>query len=530
LLLLLLCIMLEQFILENFTKIKEFNNTNLGCTELVVSPDTQLFVRRTLLQKNSAYTAVSKFSESKFENLVKIEYACVRNNKTYGIEEFLDGENLQDKLNNGYKFTEEQVVAITIAVAKAVKVLHDADILHRDIKPANILQLKNGTIKLMDLGSVRFCSEEKSRDTVILGTKDFAPPEQFGFSTTDKRSDIFALGKTMEALLPKDYKGPLTPVIDHAAAFDPRQRIASAEELIAELEKVDLSPKKFKFTSTNKIALGLVGIALLGGIFIISSKFTKESSPSQLPQTINTTNQAKNSGTSSNVQTPKTEVQPSIPSPAQPSSTQNNSPQVKSGDYTVFQNPNSTKSNPIQNKIRENEILVELSPITGNPWILRPSKDAEKLKKYKNIINSGFTLVDYEKDPEKRIFAPFSVRVTNLSNKPFNALKISARFENVYFAGTQNSSWELNGLKFSQSLNFYHQNRVLAQSACIYYPNEYELKDELGRPVYDYFLLQDIDAFFVDNKNKGPAKIRVSVWALNSDFVITKFDVKPILQ
>ena len=262
--------MLDKFIMHNYKSIKEFSNTKLGLTELVVDTSTILYIRKIINQENSAYVAISKLDETCFVNLVRINYACIKDGKTYGIEEYLEGENLQEKLNRGFIFTDKLVIEIALEIAKALQVLHAADILHRDIKPGNIMQLKDGTIKLIDLGSARFFAKEGSRDTVILGTKDFAPPEQFGYSTTDKRSDIFALGKTMEALLPENYSGPLTSIIDRAAAFDPRQRIASADELIKLLEKTKSSlDNSTKSNGNNKQILYLI----IGLIIFFASFF-----------------------------------------------------------------------------------------------------------------------------------------------------------------------------------------------------------------------------------------------------------------
>ncbi len=73
--------------------------------------------------------------------------------------------------------------------------------IHRDIKPQNIIMDKTGRIKLIDFGISRVFQESAKNDTVYFGTKEFSPPEQYGFSQTDNRSDIFSFGVVLCWLL-----------------------------------------------------------------------------------------------------------------------------------------------------------------------------------------------------------------------------------------------------------------------------------------------------------------------------------------
>ena len=138
---------------------------------------------------------------------------------------------------------EREVLAIALQLCKVLQVLHAHNILHRDIKPANII-LQNGTAWLIDFGAAKTVSTACRQDTRILGTPGYAPPEQYGFSTTDARSDIYALGKTMEALLGAGYNGRLKQVIAKCTAFDPQKRVASAAELHKLLAQTQTNTKK----------------------------------------------------------------------------------------------------------------------------------------------------------------------------------------------------------------------------------------------------------------------------------------------
>jgi hypothetical protein len=100
--------------------------------------------------------------------------------------------------------------------------------LHRDIKPSNIIQQPDGRVKLIDFDAARTLHEDAASDTRLLGTKGFAPPEQYGFAQTDARSDLFALGKTMAVLLGPAYHGRLTPIIRKATQIDAAKRYPDA--------------------------------------------------------------------------------------------------------------------------------------------------------------------------------------------------------------------------------------------------------------------------------------------------------------
>lgn len=134
------------------------------------------------------------------------------------------------------------------ALCDAVSSLHNAfspSIIHRDIKPSNIIVSANN-LTLIDFGIAREYQAGSTQDTYHFGTKAYAPPEQFGFGQTDKRSDVYALGMVLCFCLTGEtpssqlracgFTDPRIPafmqeVIRKATALDPASRYQSAEEL-----------------------------------------------------------------------------------------------------------------------------------------------------------------------------------------------------------------------------------------------------------------------------------------------------------
>ena len=159
------------------------------------------------------------------------------NEKLYVVEEYIGGRTLEEILKYETNFSEETVADITRQLVKSLQFLHACKIIHRDIKPSNIMLTKDGAVRLIDFGISRIAKDDSDTDTNFLGTRGYAPPEQYGFGQTDARSDIYSLGVLMQRLLGKDYKGWLKKIIERSTQFDPEKRYDSAEFMLEDLER-----------------------------------------------------------------------------------------------------------------------------------------------------------------------------------------------------------------------------------------------------------------------------------------------------
>lgn len=112
------------------------------------------------------------------------------------VEEYIEGQTA-----GSVELSEKQCRTIVKELCDVLIFLHGKGIIHRDIKPSNILLAKDGHIRLIDFDAARTRKEDLEQDTMLLGTRGYAPPEQYGFAQTDERSDIYALGVTVKQLL-----------------------------------------------------------------------------------------------------------------------------------------------------------------------------------------------------------------------------------------------------------------------------------------------------------------------------------------
>ena len=200
--------------------------------------------------KNEVWLAEDKFSKKfvvlKFINFAGLPYEKLKNNPhplwtkifyfaedssdTVVVEEFIQGESLVERLDRKNFLSAKEAEKYLLQMCDGLKFLHELGIIHRDIKPSNLI-LQGEKIRLIDFDAARQVKSDKNEDTIFLGTKNYAPPEQYGYGQTDARSDIFTLGVTFKLLLGKNYRGKLKKILSKCTELDPKNRFQNADEL-----------------------------------------------------------------------------------------------------------------------------------------------------------------------------------------------------------------------------------------------------------------------------------------------------------
>jgi serine/threonine protein kinase len=187
-------------------------------------------------------------------NIPKIADYFEENGRACLVMEFIWGESLEKRLEaTNAPLLETDVLKWAVQLSEALDYLHALrpPIIFRDMKPSNVMVTNTGLVKLIDFGIARTYKVGKKRDTVAMGSENYAAPEQWGKGQTDARSDVYALGATMyhllanmaptPAFLPSEplplgnYNGALSKktiaLVDKAMDRDRRNRYQSAREM-----------------------------------------------------------------------------------------------------------------------------------------------------------------------------------------------------------------------------------------------------------------------------------------------------------
>lgn len=169
-------------------------------------------------------------------NLPRVYDAFDCGDAYFVIEEYIDGLSVAEVLENG-SYTYRGARKVLSGVCGALSVLHAQGFVHRDVKPENVMIGKDGAVKLIDFNVSRAVSPEAERDTAVLGTIGYAPPEQLGLAQSDVRTDIYALGVLLNVMLTGEHpskkiaRGRAGRIVLKCTQISPDARYQSASEV-----------------------------------------------------------------------------------------------------------------------------------------------------------------------------------------------------------------------------------------------------------------------------------------------------------
>lgn len=135
-------------------------------------------------------------------NIVRLFGFGEQDGQLFFAMELVEGNSLEQELQNGRCFDWREVAQIGIGTCRALRHAHDRGVIHRDIKPANLLLVPDGQIKLSDFGIARlFGYSRLTAAGNVLGTVEYIAPEQAGDQPIGPSADLYSLGAVMFALL-----------------------------------------------------------------------------------------------------------------------------------------------------------------------------------------------------------------------------------------------------------------------------------------------------------------------------------------
>ena len=165
------------------------------------------------------------------------------------VMEYIGGQSLAERLTSGPL---EISAAIHIArqVASGLQEAHDHGIIHRDLKPGNVMMTPKGQVKVVDFGLAvqpEATPDAETRSAVDIGvpvgTLPYMAPEQIRGAAIDARTDIWAFGALLYALVTGRRPFAETrslPLIDRILNRDPPRPSAVDPHVPLSLERIIL--------------------------------------------------------------------------------------------------------------------------------------------------------------------------------------------------------------------------------------------------------------------------------------------------
>ena len=228
--------------------------------------------------------------------------------RMYMAMELVEGHSLRAILHEKKPLPTGKALEIARQICDALVYLHSEGVVHRDIKPENILLTASGQVKILDFGIALFEAERRLTWMGLsnaVGTPDYMAPEQIRGRRGGPATDVYAVGMLLYEMLtcnlpyessnprallkakaseeprPPSYYVPgfdpaLEAIILKAIERDPRDRYATARQLLADLENPSAVPPRDPETGSarrrsraripRRAAAALIVAAVLAGL------------------------------------------------------------------------------------------------------------------------------------------------------------------------------------------------------------------------------------------------------------------------
>ena len=239
------------------------------------------------------YDLYSKLKNIHHNNLVEILDVGIENGKCVVIEEFVNGVILNDVLRQRGKLSKEESEKYICELCDGLSILHRNKIIHRDVNPNNIMITNDGILKLGDYHiSIQEDLQEENR--VVKGTEGYIAPEQISEEMADERSDIYAVGMVLDAMLGGYKSGTINAgflskyarIITRATALEKKNRYPNVlrikEEITgrvsdeeASILKIIRSIPGFRTLRLWKILIACIAYPMLLGENILYIRFCR---------------------------------------------------------------------------------------------------------------------------------------------------------------------------------------------------------------------------------------------------------------
>ncbi len=256
--------------------VKQFQPTgNLSQTQMQLAQD--LFEREAIVleelgNQHEQIPALFAYFPLLVENLNHQEEQFF-----YLVQEYIDGQTIEEELVNKGRFTQFEIVDILRDILNILQFVHKKNIIHRDIKPSNIMRHRNGKLFLLDFGAVKQVTNNpigSNRSSTGIYSLGFSPPEQMSGGEVFPSTDLYALGVTAVTLLTGEQEvnklfdahsnqlewrsrvqidPNLADILDRMLVAAANQRFGTAKEVLEVLDKLSQFPPQKQSETTSQI-------------------------------------------------------------------------------------------------------------------------------------------------------------------------------------------------------------------------------------------------------------------------------------
>ena len=221
---------------------------------------------------------MKKMADRKLSGIPKAYRIFEESSKVYLVREYIEGMSLAQMVLQKGGISEAEIYRISRKICQTAEQFQNPDepMIHRDIKPENIVVTPGAEVVFIDFGTMRSYKKDGSRDTFVVGTRGTAAPEQYGYTQTDQRTDVYAIGQTMLYMVSESYEmnqlsecavsRRMKKIIEKACSFEPDKRYGDAAQLRRAVEKCQANNRKKVYKKAGAV-FGLIAAGYILAIF-----------------------------------------------------------------------------------------------------------------------------------------------------------------------------------------------------------------------------------------------------------------------
>lgn len=221
---------------------------------------------------------MKKMADRKLSGIPKAYRIFEENGEVYLVREYIEGMSLAQMVLQKGGISEAEICRISRKICQTAEQFQNPNepMIHRDIKPENIVVTPGAEVVFIDFGTMRSYKKDGSRDTFVVGTRGTAAPEQYGYTQTDQRTDVYAIGQTMLYMVSESYEmnqlsecavsRRMKKIIEKACSFEPDKRYGDAAQLRRAVEKCQANNRKKVYKKAGAV-FGLIAAGYILAIF-----------------------------------------------------------------------------------------------------------------------------------------------------------------------------------------------------------------------------------------------------------------------